>query len=423
MPLTICFYEDAQFSQFYPLTYLRPVYFLRPGILPLYQRCEKHFPDATVCFASRNQISSLVSQQGKDISVNIVKKGTGDVLFLNGRIRDYGDLPKSVQGCRLNTVFKNGGETLGVLFKADSLKTVSALSTPEIYKEILPKHKSVSAEYDTNAKLYNYLWEIVEDMAAALNEDFKQIESTFGSPLNPKIHDGSHFINENDVYLGNDIEIFPTAVIDASDGPVYIGANSKVHPQAVIIGPCFIGANSIVLSGKISASSIGPTSRVGGEVEACIFQSYVNKYHAGFIGHSYVGSWVNFGALTTNSDLKNNYSNVRVKVNGIETDSGLMKIGSYIGDHCRFGIGTLLNTGINIGVSCNLFGGTFISDKEVTSFSWGSTGKYEKYDVDKAIETARTVADRRNCHLSAKEEMVLRAIFNEEISDDGCLGF
>jgi UDP-N-acetylglucosamine diphosphorylase/glucosamine-1-phosphate N-acetyltransferase len=423
MALTICFYEDSKFSQFYPLTYLRPVYLLRPGMIPLFQRCEKYFHEASVCFASRNQISSLVSQQGKEIPVNIVKKGTGDVLFLNGRIRDYGDLPKSVDGCRLNTVFKNSGKVIGVLFKQDALKSVSELTTPEIFKEVLPKVKSVTAEYDTTAKLYEYLWELVDDIPMALSNDFKQLEPTLGSPHNPKIHEGSHFINENEVYLGDDIEVFPTAVIDASNGPVYVGANSKIQPQALIIGPCFIGANSIVLQGKISASSIGPTSRVGGEVEASIFQAYVNKYHAGFIGHSYVGSWVNFGAMSTNSDLKNNYSNVRVTLNGAAMDTGMKKVGSFIGDHCKFGIGTLLNTGINIGVGTNIFGGAMITDKEIPPFSWGTSGKFEKYDIDKAIETTKAVCERRSSSLSPEEEIALRAIHGGELSNEGCLDF
>jgi len=423
MALTICFYEDTHFNQFYPLTYLRPVYLLRPGILPLFQHYEKHFKDASVCFASRGQISSLVSQQGKDIPVNIVKKGTGDVLFLNGRIREYGDLPKSVDGCRLNTVFKNSGKTIGVLFKSDTLQGVSELTTPEIYKETLPKFKSDTAEYDTSATLYDYLWQMVDGIENAITSDYKQIESALEPPHDPKVHEGCHFINENDVYLGNDIEIFPTAVIDASQGPVFISANTKVMPQSIINGPCFIGANSIVLQGKISSSSIGPTSRVGGEVEASIFQSYVNKYHAGFIGHSYVGSWVNFGALTTNSDLKNNYSNVRVNVNGKTMDSGMMKVGSFIGDHCKFGIGTLLNTGINIGVSCNVFGGGVTEDKEIPSFSWGNSDKFEKYDIEKAIETVQSVFLRRGAQLSSQEEGALRAIYKNEISSEGCLEF
>ena len=423
MPLTICFYEDSKYSQFYPLTYLRPVYLLRPGIIPLFQRYEKYFKGASICFAAREQISPLVSLQCEDFPVNMIKKGPGDVLFLNGRIRDYGDLPRLVERSRLDTIFKNNGKITGVLFKQDSLETVSELSTPDIFQKLLTETKPATAEYDTTAKLYEYLWEMVEDISISINNDFRQLEPSFVAPKNSRIHDGSFFINENDVYLGNDIEVFPTAVIDASSGPVYIGANSKIMPQAVINGPCFIGANSIVHLGKISGSSIGPTSRVGGEVEASIFHSYVNKYHDGFIGHSYVGSWVNFGALTTNSDLKNNYSNVRVNVNGKETDTQMMKVGSFIGDYCRFGIGTLLNTGINIGVGSNLFGGNLITDKEVPPFSWGSTGSIEKYDIDKAIETSKMVCERRGSNLTPREESLLRAISKNEISGEGCLDF
>lgn len=423
MPLTICFYEDCKFSNFFPLTNLRPVYLLRPGILPLYRKLEKFFPGASICFAVRDQISSLLSQQGMDVPVNMIKKGGGDVLFLNGRIKDYGDLPKSVEGCRLNTVFKNAGVTIGVLFKSDSLSTVTELTTPDVFKEVLPKLKSVSAEYDTSAKLYEYIWELVDDIPKSIRDDFKQLEPSLASPHKPKIHEGCYFINDKDIYLGDDIEIYPTAVLDATDGPIYIGANSKVQPHSIINGPCFIGANSIVLQGKISGSSIGPNSRVGGEVEASVFQSYVNKYHAGFIGHSYVGSWVNFGAMTTNSDLKNNYSNIRVSVNGVSIDTGTIKVGSFIGDHCKLGIGTLLNTGVSIGVGCNIFGGDLITDKEVAPFSWGTAGAYRKFGIDKAILTAKAVSTRRNVSISVKEEEMLRAIHQGENFSEGCLEF
>ena len=204
---------------------------------------------------------------------------------------------------------------------------------------------------------------------------------------------------------------------------MYIGDNVRIGPHAAIVGPCFIGPNSVVLAGKITGSSIGHTCRVGGEVEESVFQAYVNKYHAGFIGHSYVGQWVNFGAMTTNSDLKNNYSNIRVTLNGELIDSGSIKVGSFIGDHTKFGIGTLLNTGINIGVCCNIFGGTLVTDKEVSSFSWGNSEKYERYEFEKALETVRKTAERRNCTLSGREASVLQAIFNDLLTDDGIMSF
>jgi len=178
-----------------------------------------------------------------------------------------------------------------------------------------------------------------------------------------------------------------------------------------------------VVAGKVSSSSIGHTCRVGGEVEESVFHSYVNKYHAGFIGHSYVGSWVNFGAMTTNSDLKNNYSGIRVTLNGDLIDTGSIKVGSFIGDHTKFGIGTLLTTGINIGVCCNIFGGTLITDKEVPSFSWGDSSGYQKYDVDKAVATANVTVGRRDVELSDQEESLLRKIADDSTEDEGVIDF
>jgi UDP-N-acetylglucosamine diphosphorylase/glucosamine-1-phosphate N-acetyltransferase len=204
---------------------------------------------------------------------------------------------------------------------------------------------------------------------------------------------------------------------------VYIGANTRIEPQAALAGPCYIGPNSVVVAGKIAGSSIGHTCRVGGEVEECIFQAYVNKYHAGFVGHSYVGAWVNFGAMTTNSDLKNNYSNIRVSLGGESIDTGSIKVGSFIGDHTKFGIGTLLTTGIVIGVCSNVFGGGLVTDKEVPSFAWGTTGGYQPYKIEKALETVARTMQRRNIELTSHETALLRAIHTGKPSTAGCLGF
>ncbi|MBU0983354.1 MAG: hypothetical protein KKA42_05760, partial [candidate division Zixibacteria bacterium] len=234
---------------------------------------------------------------------------------------------------------------------------------------------------------------------------------------------GFRVVNPEQVFLGDGVDVLPGSVIDASHGPVYIGANTRIEAHVAIYGPCYIGPNSVIVAGKIAGSSIGHTSRVGGEVEESIFQSYVNKYHAGFIGHSYVGSWVNFGAMTTNSDLKNNYSNIRVVLNGENIDTGSIKVGSFIGDHTKFGIGTLLNTGISIGVSCNIYGGNLVLDKEVGSYRWGNSDGYDTYDFARAIETARRSMDRRHVTLTSQEEVLLRLIFDDKLSGGGAIAF
>lgn len=421
--MTVCLYEDEKYRQFYPLTLIRPVYVLRAGIVPLFQRIERYFHEASICLTARDQVAPLVSEIFGEYPVNIIKRGEGDILFVNGRIRRYGDLLKLIREARLSTVFASQDETVAVLFKAESLKEFPSISTQKEYQEVFQKDFAYFLRSETTATLYNYCWDIMADIEMEIHADFEHLKASFPEAQSTTVHDGAHFVNRDNTFIGKGVEIFPGAVIDASKGPVYIGANTKIEPHAVIFGSCFVGSNSIVLAGKITASSIGHTCRVGGEVEESVFHAYVNKYHAGFIGHSYVGPWVNFGAMTTNSDLKNNYSNIRPTLNGESIDSGSIKVGSFIGDHTKFGIGTLLTTGINIGVCCNIFGGSLIVDKEVPSFSWGNSQGYERYEFNKAIETAQKATQRRECTLSEREIAVLEAVFNGTTSDDGLMRF
>jgi UDP-N-acetylglucosamine diphosphorylase/glucosamine-1-phosphate N-acetyltransferase len=364
-----------------------------------------------------------VAEKHPDFPVNLIRRGEEGVLFVNGRIRRYGDLPKQVKECKLTTVFRNDAETVAVFFRGDSVTSVPELAAPEEYLRLFKSEGERTLEFETTATLYDYSWEIMADIEAEIIADFDSLRRGVSQPTTGDIDERAVFINQGDILLDNDVRVGPTAVIDASSGPVYIGPNTRIEPQAAVYGPCYIGPNSIVVAGKISVSSIGHTCRVGGEVEESIFHEYVNKYHAGFIGHSYVGPWVNFGAMTTNSDLKNNYSNIRVSLSGETIDTGSIKVGSFIGDHTKFGIGALLNTGINIGVCCNLFGGTLIVDKEVPSFSWGNSERYETYRFDKAIETAQKSAGRRDCRLSDREIAVLKAVFDDSQTSDGVLNF
>ncbi len=424
MATRICVFEDNSFAQFFPITLLRPVFCLRPGVLPLFRQVEKFLPGEPISLAAREQVSALLSENYRDYPVNIIKREKGqEVLFLNGRIRSFGDLPKLIRESRLSTTFKNGGRTVAVLFKMESLSSIPGVATPRQYAEEFDRLRPDIPDLDTTATLYDHCWDMVNDIDRAVSEDIGFLKGQLATPRNVNIHPGAFFVNRESVFFGDDVEVMPGAVIDATKGPVLVAANTRVESHAAIYGPCFIGANSLVLAGKISGSSIGPTSRVGGEVEESIFQSYVNKYHAGFIGHSYVGSWVNFGAMTTNSDLKNNYSSIRLSLNGEAIDTGLTKIGSFIGDHTKFGIGSLLNTGISLGICCNIFGGGLTTDKEVPAFSWGNTGKFHKYAFDKALETAQRTSERRNCTFSQHEAELFRQISEGHIEADGVMTF
>src|SRR4029077_7985435 len=147
-----------------------------------------------------------------------------------------------------------------------------------------------------------------------------------------------------------DATVEPFVVADTRGGPVLIDHGAIVHSFSRLEGPCYVGRESWILAAKLRANStIGPCSRIGGEVEASIVQGFSNKYHEGFLGHSYVGEWVNLAAATQTSDLRNDYGNVSVHVNGERVATGRGKIGSYIGDHAKTGLAALLNTGSSIG--------------------------------------------------------------------------
>lgn len=425
MSLSLYIYEDKEYRNFFPLTCLRPVYELRPGIRPIFKRLEQKLQPADTGLLARDDISAHLAARQTGYPVNIIKNNAGDILFINGRVRYLGDLGDLIVKAPTSTLMKSrdSGKTVAIFLKAEDSKNAPPVATPKEQLELIARLKPEMMEFETTATLYNYCWEMMADIGNCIVDDFPQARQTLDGASNIKVHDSAMLINEDEISLGDNVEIMPGAILDASRGPIMIEGLTRIESFAAVYGPCFIGANSVVLAGKVSHCSIGPTCRIGGEVEETIFQSYVNKYHSGFIGHSYVGSWVNFGAMTTNSDLKNNYSTIKLTLNGQSVDSGSMKVGSFVGDHTKFGIGTLLNTGINIGVSCNIFGGGLIADKEIPSFTWGSSGKYQPYEIGKAIETVRRVCRRRNVDLSSHEEELLQKIYRREFSDEGTMEF
>lgn len=264
------------------------------------------------------------------------------------------------------------------------------------------------------ARVVRYPWDLIAHNAEEIAKDFRR---RGGAGIASDPGPGVRLVNEADIRIGKGVSLSPGVVVDATDGPVNIESGVKVMANVGLCGPLHLGADSLVKMGATiyGGTSIGPVSKVGGEIAETIIGGYSNKQHGGFLGHSYLGEWVNIGAGTNTSDMKNNYSTVRVQVAGKKVDSGELFLGLVMGDHSKSGIGSIFNAGTTVGVCSNVFGADY-PPKAIPSFAWGGASGFAEHKIDEALETARRVVARRGITLGTAGEAVLRKVF--EITAD-----
>lgn len=225
----------------------------------------------------------------------------------------------------------------------------------------------------------------------------------------PGVRDnGVHLLSSQDVWLADDVRLEPTAVLDAGAGPIVLDRGVRVMPHAYLAGPLYVGAGTLIKAGAriYGDTSLGAICKVAGEVGESTFADFVNKQHEGFIGHAVLGSWVNLGADTTCSDLKNNYGPVRVDLGRGAIDSGLRSVGLLMGEHSKSAIGTHFNTGTCVGLACNVFADGF-PPKYLPNFTWGDSAECI-HDPSRALATARWVMARRGVVLGPGHEALFR---------------
>ncbi|MBI4531482.1 MAG: hypothetical protein HY709_08145, partial [Candidatus Latescibacteria bacterium] len=237
------------------------------------------------------------------------------------------------------------------------------------------------------------------------------------------VYEGAYLLDSSNIYIAPGATVKPGVVLDAEGGPIFIDQGARIFPNATIEGPAYIGRKTqIKIGAKIyEGTTVGEVCKVGGEVEGSIIHGYSNKQHDGFLGHAYLGMWVNLGADTNNSDLKNNYSSVRVMIDGEEIDTGSMFVGLTMGDHSKSGINTMFNTGTVVGAVCNVFGAGF-PPKEIPSFTWGGADGLTIYDPHRAIEVCRRVMARRDVPLTDVDAQFLQRLFELTAKDRERLG-
>ena len=261
-------------------------------------------------------------------------------------------------------------------------------------------------------------WEILARSDALIAADFHDWQKRGENHLRSALMTGAHIVGDRrDIFIGKNCVVQPGCVLDATGGPIILDERVLVK-FSQIQGPVFVGAGCVIDGARLRAgTSLGPNCKVGGEISATIFQSRVNKAHDGFVGHSWAGRWVNFGALATTSNLKNTYGKIKFQLEG-ETiiDTGAQFLGSLVGDHTKIGIGQLLTSGANIGVGCNIFGGG-VAPKYVPNFCWGGLEGWSEHRFEDCLKTVKTTLGRRNAVLRPQSEAVLRELFQKSAGE------
>ncbi len=406
--MQIAFFEDASARQFAPIALTRPVFELICGHFSLRERwqCVRALEaekDEWGAFV-RPELAETYRESRPEFAVNDVSWLYGDsTLLINGRwLAD----PKTLENLTVDEVAVVG-ETV-VALHVDPLE--APLLDSGNWDRALAEISQSRRRVELPGVLLNYPWDLVHQNPRQIAADFR-LRGLGGqfSKLGPQVALMGPVEN---VFVDSSAELHPFVVLDARKGPISIQAGAVVQPFTRIEGPCHIGREAQLFRAHVKeGSTIGPVCRVGGEIEASILHGYANKYHEGFLGHSYVGPWTNLGALTTNSDLKSDYSPVRVPLTGDVLETEHTKVGCFIGDHTKTAIGSLFNTGSSIGVMCLILPGGELLPKHVPSFTRIWHGELsEGWDLNRSLETVRTVMARRGVELTAAEERLLRQL-------------
>lgn len=398
----ICVFEDSQYSQLAPLVHARATFELRCGFFTFIERINRQYPNTPITLFCRDYLAGVM-QERYAYRVNDLGASGEVCLFLNGRA--ILPIPISIEGEEEAGV--QDGVVVYVRLKGENIKKV--FCDTFLSKDAVVQLKSIVRTVNVKMPMISQFWDIVNRNKSQIQEDFKQFAKDTSSENR---FEGVFLMNKENIFVGNNSRIKPCCVLDAENGPIYIGDHVTVSPNTTIEGPVFIGDYSIIQpnSRLRGGTNIGAVCKIGGEVVNTTFHDYSNKQHDGFIGDSCIGSWVNLGANTVNSNLLNTYGSVKVEVGGELVNTQQMFLGMAMGDHTKTAINTTIMTGSIFGFATNIIMFPF-PPKYVPSFTWCSNNGMKIYRLDKVLHVAKTVMKRRNKEMTAAEERLFVKIF------------
>ncbi len=403
---------DEARSNFHPLSWSRPTWELRCGTTTLGERLVAAVDaDDVACFVPDYLAGAYAERTARPVNDPSVLVGD-DLLLVDGRVKAEA-FRVSPTGASEVALDESGGVLYARVAQGDGANLPS-----DGIDAFLDAAKAKLPTVRSSLPTWRYTWELVLANGEQIAADFaaagrRGIEGTVEKPCAIRGR-------ERDVYVARRARVHPMVVLDATDGPIYIDEEAEIHPFTRIEGPAYVGKRSVLLGAKCrEGTSIGPVCRIGGEIEESIVHGHSNKYHDGFLGHAYVGEWVNLGALTTNSDLKNDYSTVSMTLGTRRTiDTGSTKVGALIGDHTKTSIGTLLNTGAYVGSMCVILATGKPLPKFIPSFSWFLEGVVTKgFGRRKVYETAAAVMERRGRKWTDAQQAMWDAVFEQTAAE------
>ncbi|MCF6181121.1 GlmU family protein [Lutibacter sp.] len=377
-------FDGAVRNALLPLTYTKPVADLRIGILTIREKWEKQLETTT----------TTVTEEYLEEKYPMVEMDEN--VMINASFLPTANLINTIKNLKENqAIFKN--DEVIAFYSKESQETIDFNNFYQI-------------EFEDEIIQIKNTWDLFSYNDKAIQADFELLTKNRKSQPIPE---NIQTLNSENIFIEEGANL-NFCVLNAIDGPIYIGENTNIMEGSLIRGPFAMCNNSVVKMGaKIyGGTTIGPFCKVGGEVNNSILSGYSNKGHDGFLGNSVLGEWCNIGADSNNSNLKNNYSEVRLW--SYETDSfaktGLQFCGLIMGDHSKCAINTMFNTGTIIGVSTNIYGSNFPRNF-IPSFSWGGAAGFTTYQLNKASETAKLVYKRKNLVFDKKEERILKHVF------------
>jgi UDP-N-acetylglucosamine diphosphorylase/glucosamine-1-phosphate N-acetyltransferase len=396
----VVIFEGSKWHTFAPLSLSRPVFALASGAGTLLEKQVRHLRPTRLTLWVRPGLAGwcereLVPKFDFPVAVNQPLDEEA-ALLVSGRTLHFSRWEHTDDPC---VILDEGNLVRKAVVRMPGLSYADAMTRSERWVKLfdLPR-------MDEQARMAEYAWDLISWNEEALVEDFVALHETPSQrPAGPY-----HVVHDENVWIGAGVKLEPGVVLDGSRGPVMLAAGCSIGANAVIKGPCFIGTHAQIkpLAVVHAGTTIGPVCKIGGEVNNSIFTAHSNKAHDGYVGDSYLGEWVNLGAGTTTSNLKNTYGPVKIHVGGRETDTGRRTMGSLIGDHSKTAIGTRLMTGTYVGY-CSMIATSQLPPTFLPSFSFLTDRGREEYRTDKALEVMRAVYARRNKVVQAGDEAVL----------------